>query len=142
MLYKLRMALARFMYGRYGVDSLSRMLLIAYILIAVIRFAVSLFSDSVLVYLLFEILLLAMLAVIFFRMLSRNIYARQKENAVYLRAKGAVINRFKVILGNIKDRDKKYVICPACKAIIRFPRRKGKHTAQCPKCRAEMIIKI
>ncbi len=142
MLYRIKTALMRFMSGRYGVDTLNRALLISYIAIAVIRFIVMIFSDSITLYVIFDLLLWAIIIVTFARMLSRNIYARQRENTAYLQFSGGIGNRAKVIIGNIKERDKKYVICPSCKAVIRFPRKKGKHTAKCPKCKSEMIIKI
>lgn len=142
MLYKLKMAIARFMYGRYGSDNLNKALLISYIAVVLVHCVVSIFSDSVIVYLAFNILVFALFAVICFRTLSRNIYARQRENRIYLQLTGRIANRFKVISGNIRERDKKYVICPACKAVVRFPRKRGVHSAQCPKCHAKMTVKI
>ncbi len=142
MFYKLKMALARFMYGRYGADNLSRALFVTYIIIATAHFIISFFTDSVAVYLAFTAVLWAIVIITFFRMMSRNIYARRRENAAYLRIKGAIFNRFKVILGNMREHDKKYVICPTCKSVIRFPRKKGVHSANCPKCRASMTVKI
>ncbi len=142
MFYKLRMALSRFMYGRYGADNLSRAMLILYIIIAAVHFIVSLFTESLIVYIAFSVVLTAIFVISFFRMLSRSIYKRRQENDAYLRLKNAVTNRFKVFFGNIKERDKKYVICPTCKSVIRFPRKKGVHSASCPKCRAGMTVKI
>ncbi len=142
MLYRLKLALSRFMYGRYGVDRLNRALLLIYLIIAVLSFALSFISDSVIIYLAFNLLTWAILVIAFMRMLSRNIYARQRENAAYLRIIGSFLNRLTVISGNIRQRDKKYVICKSCKAVIRFPRRKGVHSAECPKCKAKMTVKI
>ena len=136
------MSLARFMYGRYGSDNLSRVLLVTYIVLAVAHFITALFTDSVWVYLAFTAVMWAIVIITLLRMLSRNIYARQRENAAYLRIKAGIANRFKAISGNLREKDKKYVICPSCKAVIRFPRKKGVHNANCPKCRQSMKIKI
>ncbi len=142
MFYRLKMALARFMYGRYGSDRLNRALLIAYLVIAIVNFIVGFFNDSVAVYLVFWIILTAIFIITVLRMFSRNIYARQRENAAYLRFIGNIGNRFRVISGNLREHDKKYVICPSCKAVIRFPRKKGTHSASCPKCRAKLTVKV
>lgn len=142
MFYKLKLALSRFMYGRYGADNLNRALLVTYIVIAALHFIISLFSDSVAVYLIFSLMLWTIIGIAFFRMFSRNIYKRQRENDKYLRLRNSFISHARAFSGNLRERDKKYVVCPACKAVVRFPAKKGTHSAQCPKCRTAMTVKV
>ena len=35
-----------------------------------------------------------------------------------------------------------YRTCPNCKATIKLPRKKGKHTCTCPKCRVDFSVKV
>ena len=72
MFYRLKEMLYRFMYGRYGNDALGNFLFILYFIISV----VNIFISSIILYL----LSLATVFFIFFRMFSRNITARSKEN--------------------------------------------------------------
>ncbi len=65
----------KFMQGRYGSDALSLFLLCVGIVL-------NLFIGR---YLIGQIVAIAIFAVVIWRMFSRNIYARQKENAAYLR---------------------------------------------------------
>jgi len=32
--------------------------------------------------------------------------------------------------------------CPNCRATIKLPRKKGKHTCTCPKCRVDFKVKV
>ena len=68
----------RFMQGRYGNDGLNRFLLI----VIFVCFILSLFSGRVGI---FHIIGTASLIYLYFRMLSKNIYKRRAENAVYLK---------------------------------------------------------
>ena len=78
-----------------------------------------------------------------FRVLSRKIEARRRENAVYMKIIGKFKGFFK-LTGN-KWRDRKthvYRKCPKCKSVLRLPKKKGEHTVACPKCRERFDIKI
>ena len=59
----------------------------------------------------------------FFRMFSRNIYKRQREN-----------RRFTQLWMRLKDRNNRYFRCPNCKQTVRVPRGRGKICIRCPKC--------
>ena len=124
-----------FMYGRNGADALSRALLILY----VILYVVALFIPS---YPLWGIMTaLAIFTV--FRMLSRNLTARRRENAWYLRLEGRVKGFF--VLQRNRWRDRKthvYHKCPKCKSVLRLPRIKGKHTVNCPRCHERFDMKV
>ena len=143
-LNKAKTAFYRFMYGRYGTDTLSKVILWSYsgviilylILQVVFSFAlpgnqlasiilnVSYFAISgALVYLLFS------------RMFSRNIAKRRAENERFC-------GFFKLRRNMIRDRKTHvYRKCPKCRAVLRLPRAKGKHTVVCPRCRERFEVR-
>lgn len=127
MMWRIRQWLSRFMYGRYGLDTLSYVLMGAYFVIYVIS---SFTKSPVLV-----LLSLAVLIWCLFRILSRNIARRRKENDAFLRV-------FRWLKRSFTDRDRKYVRCPNCRATLRLPRRRGKHTATCPACGSAVPVRI
>ena len=125
----------RFMMGRYGVDTLYYFLLG----ICVVLIVVNLFIRS---YIISSIESLVFFYSVF-RVLSRNVYKRQRENEKFLK----VFGKFKkfINLQKCKKRDKKthiYKKCPACKNNLRLPREKGKHTVVCPCCKNRFDVKI
>ena len=73
----IRNALQRFMYGRYGNDQLNLFLMGLYLAL----YLVYLFVRADLLYL----VSFALLAVTLFRMLSRNVERRRRENIWFLR---------------------------------------------------------
>ena len=127
--------LYRFLYGRYGMDELYKVLL----LIFIVGFIANIFVGS----LIFSIVLWLIWGFALFRMFSRNIAARRRENGVYLRFKGKITRFFSLRLRKWRER-KTHVFkkCPHCKATVRLPRVKGKHGVNCPKCRRHFEVKI
>ena len=132
---RFREKLARFMYGRYGGDQFNNFLLI---LVAVLMI-VNMFVNSIIMYIVYTALWIWTI----YRMMSRKIYKRQQENLKFLSLWNPVKNKFK--LAQNKRRDRKthvYKKCPKCKAVLRLPRQKGKHTVKCPKCANRFDVKI
>ena len=128
---RFRERVAAFMYGRYGVDPLSKFALIVYLVIA----ALMLFVKSTILYLILQGISLALCIGIFFRMFSRNISARAKENAQYLRIRKRI--KEKIFLQRNKWKYRKthvYRKCPRCGVQIKLRRIKGDHRCACPKC--------
>lgn len=116
------------MYGRYGSDQLNMAILIAAVLLSLINSILTVFLRSSQVYstIIAPILSVAVYGLLiysFFRMLSRNIYKRQREN-----------RRFTQLWPRIKDRNNRYFRCPNCKQTVRVPRGRGKICIRCPKC--------
>lgn len=126
----------RFISGRYimyGLDRLSWFLLAAYLIFSVsvefitdyrVRLAVKLFAASLAVYMIF-------------RLLSKNHYARRKENAVVIKFCNKTSAFFKLQFNRIKNiKTTRYRTCPHCKAILCLPvpKKKGKNSVVCPKC--------
>lgn len=132
---KFKEKLARFMYGRYGTDQLGNFILWTYIVL----YLVNLVIRTPIIY----ILATALMIWTFFRMFSRNIYARNKENLKFLAMKKKFTSFWKLFFDRIKDaRQKVYKRCPACRAIVRLPRKAGKHSVTCPKCKGHFKVKI
>ncbi len=130
---KFRDKMMRFMAGRYGVDQLSRALLWVYLALAV----AGIFFD------LFHLAALAVVVWMFFRIFSKNVYKRQLENQKYLRFSGKVKGWFSLQKKKVTERKThRYRTCPHCKATLRLPNKKGKHTVCCPKCKQDFDVKI
>ena len=131
---KLKYKFALFMQGRYGIDDFYKFLLAIYTVLLILNC----FIRSARIYL----ALLLLLFYIFFRVFSKNIASRQKENAKYLILKRKVGIFLQGTKKRFSDKDHVYRRCPHCKATLRFPRKKGAHDAVCPKCRKKLKVKI
>lgn len=128
MLQRLRESYRRFMYGRYGSDQLNIALLVAAVATSLLSSILSIFLRGSWVYTfilwpLFALLMYGLLGFSFFRMLSRNIYRRQREN-----------QRWKNLCLRVTDRNHRYFRCPHCRQTMRVPRNRGKINIRCPKC--------
>ncbi|MCR1841376.1 hypothetical protein [Murimonas intestini] len=124
----------RFMAGRYGADQLSNTTLVVLVVLMVIN----MFARTFII----NILVLAGLVWIYFRMFSRNCQNRYQENEKFLGLKNKVVGFFKKEK-NIASQRKDFRIytCPKCKQKIRVPKGKGKICVTCPKCKTEFIKK-
>ena len=80
----------RWFQGRYGVDQLSRALIIASLIVSVISWFFGRAPAGV--YYALRGITLALIAFALFRMLSRNFYARQQELARYMNMERSVRN--------------------------------------------------
>ncbi len=130
----MRERLQNFMRGRNGYDAFSRFI----IWLSVALLIVSLFTGSVWSGRLSSILwILAVAAVAYsyYRVLSKNIYRRQAENAAYLQKENRVKAWFRGLGQRWRDRKSyKYFRCPSCKASMRVPRHKGRLRITCKAC--------
>ena len=131
---RLKEKIDRFMIGRYGMDRLNQFLAI----LVLILVAVDLFTHSKVIYW----LELIGLVLFYFRMISKNFKAREKENQIYLRL------YLKAQDMGMKwefrfEQARKYHIykCPNCGQKIRIPRGKGRISIHCPKCNIDFIRK-
>ncbi len=128
MFQRFRDSVRRFMYGRYGSDQLNIVLLVVSVLLSFVSSLLSLFLRGSRIYALvlwplFLVLTYGLLGFAIFRMLSRNIYRRQREN-----------QRWKNLRLRFTDRSHRYFRCPHCKQTMRVPRNRGKINIRCPKC--------
>ncbi|MEF9971242.1 MAG: hypothetical protein RR731_02895 [Oscillospiraceae bacterium] len=122
--------LAKFMYGRYGLDELSKALTYFSLFILIL----SLFFGSKLKNF---ILILAVLLIIFsyFRVFSKNFEKRRSENEKYLQQKNRLLTFLRLRRDMFKQRrEYKFFKCPSCRAVMRVPRGKGNIRVVCKKC--------
>ena len=132
---KFKNKLYRFAYGRYGTDTLNKVLLWVYVVWVLVLSIVSLFIDSVWFSLFYWVSTIALVIWMIFRMFSRNIVARRKENEKFC-------NFFKLRRNKFRDRKTHvYRKCPECKVVLRLPKSKGKHFVVCPKCKNRFKVK-
>lgn len=132
---RLRYTLARFMAGRYGVDALGKALVVFYLIL----WGVSLFLRGI-AFLVFDLLTQAVLIYGLFRMLSRNIPARQRENERFLRIRGKCLadGRLRLLWDRVRYLGKwSFRRCPACSAVLRLPVKRGKRTVTCSRCHTQ-----
>lgn len=129
-----RYRLMQFMSGRYGTDKFNNTLLI----IALALSFLNLFLRSSLI----QLFSYAIIIYVFFRMLSRNIEARRRENRWFLDKMAFLKNRKEFYEQRKADKFHVYKKCPACKAILRLPHRIGEHTTVCPRCGREFKVKV
>ena len=133
---KIKNKIIKFMSGRYGVDELYKFLFILYI----ITLLINIFLNSSVI----EIIGLILVLIIFYRVFSKNISKRYKENKEYLKIKDKILKPFKNIKRNIRDKEHIYKQCPKCKTTLKLPvpyERGIKHT-NCPKCKKRVSLLI
>lgn len=122
---------SQFMVGRHGNDQLNLFLLAVD---AVLLIVGSVFGGSAVGRVLMA-LAFALLAVIYFRMFSRNTVRRQDENSKYLRARYRVLGKYRCIRERwVQRKDYKFFTCPSCKATLRVPRGQGSINIVCRQC--------
>ncbi len=93
-----------------------------------------------------SILTLLVFVYAIFRMLSRNVEARRRENAAFYNATRPFWDRLNAAAyrgaAQAQDRrDHKYLKCPDCKQRMRVPRGKGLIRVRCPKCGKRFDVK-
>lgn len=138
MLYKFRCAVARFMYGRNGMDQLNRALFWAYILIWALGGILGGLMKIDALVVLCNLLMWVLFFLIFFRMFSKNLTKRRAENQKWLNWWWSVKSRNAGAKARHADKDHKYFTCKSCKTICRVPVGKGKIIITCPKCGAQI----
>ncbi|MDD3924193.1 MAG: hypothetical protein PHP11_03730 [Erysipelotrichaceae bacterium] len=126
---KIAFAFQRFMYGRYGLDQLGYALLIFYSLVLIMA---NLFLKRPIW---LDYLLMIVLILFYFRIFSKNVYRRSKENAYFMRFYNPLKNFIRKKRTRIKKmKDYRYFRCPKCKSELRVPKGRGKIEITCPSC--------
>lgn len=129
----------RFMVGRYGADQLWRALMIFYLISILITNIVYRFSK--IAYYSLTVLSLAIIVFAIFRVFSKNIEARRKENQDWLRITGGIRQKFLFAKERSKQRKThKFVKCKQCKKVLRLPKNKGKLNVSCPHCKNQFVV--
>lgn len=127
----------KFMFGRNGVDGLGIFL---FILSIVIRNA-SYFSRSFIL----NALSLILILYVIFRIFSKNLIQRRKENNYFMKYFNAIKNFFTSKSSLARERaavkkTHKIYLCPKCKRHLKVPKGKGKIEISCP-CSHKFIKK-
>lgn len=141
-LNKLSIKFQRFMYGRYGIDRLYSGLLYIYLVLFSIGFILGRVIDmriSTAV----STIGLGIIIFSLYRVFSKNIAKRKAENDKWLVFENAINRKFRLIRDRFKFR-KTHVFkkCPSCKSVLRLKRVKGKHTVNCPNCKADFEVNV
>lgn len=127
---KFKEKVAQFMYGRCGTDQFSRFLLILTLTLIVLSWFFNGVIQSI-----FSLLSIVSLVYCYYRILSKDIYKRQKENAWYLKKERAFLSWFRSLKDRwIQRKDYKFFRCPSCRTLLRVPKGKGKILLTCRKC--------
>jgi len=85
---------------------------------------------------------LALLVYALFRMMSKDVARRSRENAKFLEAMGPFGIWFSDPTAAWREqRSYKHFACPNCKQRIRIPRGKGKIRVTCPRCHQKFEAK-
>ncbi len=127
--------LRKFMYGRYGIDELSIFLVVSSLIFMALG---RIFSGL----LIFTVLSDVLIVVYLFRIFSKNIARRSIENSRYLSIKNKLVYSVNKKRSNVIEmKDYKILKCPECGQKLRVPRKKGKITVTCSKCKKEFKAK-
>ena len=123
---KIKYNIARFMQGRYGYDQFNNFIILLSLFFAFLNMFI---HHDIMVVISYCLLFYAV-----FRMLSKNIWDRQKEYFAFLDYTKGIRQHGNVFKRNLKDKEYKYFLCPNCKQMVRVPRGKGNIEIKCPKC--------
>lgn len=127
--------LQRFFYGRNGNDKLNNFIFFLYF----VSFIVYLFIRHYIVLIISTLIFI----IYIYRLLSKKLYIRQKENEIYLKITTRVKRPFLRLFHRIRDRKTHvYKKCPNCKRVLKLRKVKGTHTVKCPVCANHFNIKI
>lgn len=132
----------RFMYGRYGVDQLYKALLWFYLAAILLAMILGRAAHETFYYI-FSAVACGLFIFAFFRVFSKKIENRRKENENWLRFTAVFRKKFKDLSNRWKFR-KTHVFrtCPQCKAVLRMKRVKGKHMVTCPHCSKKFEFRV
>ena len=146
------------MTGRYGADELGRTLNIVVLVSLVVSMfsglllghfmvsavlvviVVNLFVRAALPSMILNMLELAGLFAMYFRMFSKNVSKRYEENQRYLSRRYKAVVKRDQWKKRFAQRDTyRFFKCPGCRQRVRVPKGRGKICITCPKCRREFI---
>lgn len=129
----------QFMIGRYGIDRVWTVLMIAYIIDIIA--ANILFRLSKISYYAMSALGAFIIIFALYRVFSKNIEARRNEYNNWMKAEWKIKSFFRLGKERFAQRKThKFVKCKKCKKVLRLPKHKGKINVTCPHCSNEFII--
>lgn len=135
-----RFRLARFFMGRNGPDTLYYFFLVLAFLSI---FFSGFFGQNSRVSLALSLLYFVLFGYALFRLMSRNVPRRQRENAAFRRFFFRLTLPIRRLRARIKSR-KTHLFrkCPACHATLRLARIPGEHVVKCPACAARFAVHV
>ena len=125
---------AKFMYGRYGMDELSKFISYTSLVLLIVSMLLGQIIGSSATSAVFMVALV-LVVYSYFRRFSKNFEKRRAENAKYLNFKRPIAEKLKLrrdMWGQRKEF--KFFKCPSCNAVLRVPKGKGKVRIVCKKC--------
>ena len=126
----MRQRFAKWMMGRNGMDALNRLLSV----LTLILLIVSMFVHGYAARILWSLAVLGLI-VVYFRMLSRNVYRRQQENGAYLRQRYKVTSAWRGAVDRWHQRrDYRFFKLSVVPDASARARGKGKINIVCRKC--------
>lgn len=129
-----RYRLWQFINSRYGTDATFFVLMASASILALINILIRSFFLQLVVY------AIGFLAL--FRAFSSNHEMRRKENRVIKRTLCKLQDKLRQKKQRRSDFTHVYKKCPHCRATLRLPRKKGKHTTCCPRCNFSFTVRI
>lgn len=135
-----RFRLARFFMGRNGPDTLYYFFLVLSLLCI---FFSGFFGQNDTVRLSLSLLYFIFFGYALFRLLSRNIPRRRRENAAFRRFFFRLSLPARRLSARWKSR-KTHIFrkCPHCRATLRLARIPGEHVVKCPACAARFSVRV
>ncbi len=129
-----RYKLMRFMSGRYGID----IMFYALFVVAVALSVANIFIRSFVL----QIIVDAVIVFALYRAFSRNVEARRRENRWAISWLQKIKRQQNLRRRRKMDYNHVYKKCPKCRAMLRLPRRVGKHKTICPKCNHAFSVRV
>lgn len=125
---------ADWMRGRQGPDDLA----LFCVNVAVVLVVINLFASALWI----SVLVLVLVGYAIFRIQSRNLGRRARENEAFLKALGPArpwVQNPKAAWGEF--RTYKHSKCTSCGQKVRVPRKKGKLRVTCPRCGSKFEVR-
>ena len=112
---------------RNGSDELASVAIFVALLLVVIN----IFANTLTI----SCISLGLLGYAWWRMCSKNVAARRRENEAFTRLLGPVAPWVRNPPAALREhKEYRHLVCPKCKQRVRVPRGKGKLRVKCPKC--------
>lgn len=129
----MKQKIAKFMYGRYGTDELSRFLSSTGLILLVLSLILGFWVHTLQI--VFTVIAFSVVIFVYIRTFSKNFAKRRSENAKYLIIRSRICDQRRLSSDKWKQRKEyRFFKCPSCKAVLRVPKDKGRIRVVCKKC--------
>ena len=121
---------SRLMYGRYGSDMLSLVLVTGSLILWILSGLIPVEIISTILW----VVSYAGLILAIFRMFSRNYAKRRSENDRFMELVNPMIQGIQRKRAQMRDKDHAYFRCPSCGQVLRVPKGKNRISITCRNC--------